>query len=82
MRLVGVLSLLLAGCLGPVLVLPKYPHVAHEWLCARLVCPAAATRIGGIVVGVKYDRTTRRCECALEDSRNMPVTEFIDPHSR
>ena len=82
MRLVGALSLVLAGCLGPVLALPSSPRIAHEWLCVYRACPSAATSVGGVVLGAKYDKTIRRCVCYVEDSRHLPLILHPDPHER
>lgn len=81
MRLAPV-ALLLAGCLGPELPLPRYPHAPHEWLCVNRVCPAVATARGGAVLGARYDARSRRCDCLTEDSRHLPDESHPDPHER
>jgi len=72
----------LSGCLGPLLPLPQTAHTPHAWACAFLACPAAADRIGGLVIGSKYDRALLVCECELEDSRHLPAFVTVNPHSR
>jgi len=77
-----VIALFLAGCLGPVLPLQKYPHLAHEWLCVNRACPAVAQSNGGVVIGARYVPSVRRCECLVEDSRHLPIYASPDPHER
>jgi hypothetical protein len=80
-KLAGVLSLSLAGCLGPLLPLPVYPHTPHAWACLNIACPTAAAEMGGIVRGSKYDPLSRMCECWLEDNRHLGSFVFVDPHN-
>lgn len=71
-----------SSCLGPLLPLPEYPTGVHVYACQRISCPREAARIGGIVHGSRYDRAQHVCVCALEDSRNLPVVVYVNPHDR
>lgn len=73
---------LLTGCLGPLLPLPQYPHLAHEWLCVNRACPDAALADGGVVVGAKYEPSIGKCMCLIDDARHLFVYEYPDPHRR
>ena len=72
-------ALLLCGCLGPLLPMPAgEPRGAHAWLCVNRACPTEATKIGGTVRYTRYERGV--CECALEDSRHLPLYTEVPPH--
>lgn len=79
----ALLALLLAGCLGPELILPPAPPSgAHDAACAWKACPRAAAEVGGIVDHSRYNRALHTCDCFLLDANRVPVWLRRDPHKR